>query len=69
LEKQREDLRAVDLGIVPSVIFGSVPLLVFFFAVAMGINHRKTQNYHAANRQNDYDRLILPYLADKCGYV
>jgi hypothetical protein len=51
------------------MIFGPVPLLVFFFAVAMGINQRKAQNYQAANRQDNDDRFILPYRANKCGYV
>jgi hypothetical protein len=51
------------------VIFGSMPFLVLFFAVTMGINQRKAQNNQAANRKDDDYRLILPYLADKCGYV
>jgi hypothetical protein len=51
------------------MIFCPMPLLVFFFAVAMGVNNRKAQNNQAANRKDDDNGLILPDLADKCGYV
>jgi hypothetical protein len=46
-----------------------MPLLVFFFAVTMGVNHQKRKDDCAANRQNDDDGLISPYLADKVGHV
>jgi hypothetical protein len=51
------------------VMIVPMPLLAFFFAVAVGINHHQPENYHTADRQNDDDWLILPYLADKLGYV
>jgi hypothetical protein len=51
------------------VILGPVPLLVFFFAVAVSINHQKEKDNQAGNNQDDDNRLILPYLANKCGHV
>jgi hypothetical protein len=56
-------------GVASSVVFGPMPFLAFLFAVTMGVNHGKTQNNEAANRQDDDERLILPNLADKCGCV
>jgi hypothetical protein len=51
------------------VIFVPVPLLVFFFAVTMGVNHYQAENNHTAHRQNEDDRLILPDVANKFGYA
>ena len=59
----------VPLRITASVMFGPVPLLVFFFAMTMGVNHRQAQNNQAANREDNDDGFILPDFADKCGDV
>ena len=51
------------------MIFGPVPLLVLFFAMTMGVNHHQAENNHAAHRQNEDDRFILPDVANKFGHV
>ena len=53
----------------PSMMFGPMPLLVSFFAVTMGVNHRKDKDNQAANHEDDDDRFILPYIADKFGQI
>jgi hypothetical protein len=61
--------RAELCGITWLMIFGSMPLLVFFFTVAVGINHQKTKNNYPGRRQNENDRFVSPYLANECGGV
>jgi hypothetical protein len=53
----------------PSMMFDPMPLLVSFFAVTMGVNHRKDKDNQATNHQDDDDRFILPYIADKFGHI
>jgi hypothetical protein len=52
-----------------SMMFGPMPLLVSFFAVTMGVNHRKDKDNQATNHEDDDDRFILPYIADKFGHI
>ncbi|MDD5139448.1 MAG: hypothetical protein PHY43_04200 [Verrucomicrobiales bacterium] len=70
-EKCCGDLWTVAPGCVASSVIMSapMPLLVFFFAVAMGVNHRQGKNNQTANSQDDDNWLILPYLANKFGNV
>jgi hypothetical protein len=55
--------------VAPLVMFVPMPLLMNFFAVAMGINHQKKKNNQAGNNQDDDNRLIPPYLANKFGHI
>ena len=47
----------------------TMPFLVLFFAMAMGVNHRQEKNDQTPDHKNDNNRLILPDLAYKCGHV
>jgi hypothetical protein len=49
------------------MIFVSMTLLVFFLAVAMGVDDQKEKDNHSGNKQNHHDRLILPYQVNKIG--
>ncbi len=51
------------------MVFGSMSLLVFPLAVAMGVDHQKAENNYTGNTQDHHDRLILPYQINKIGYV
>jgi len=53
----------------PSMMFDPMPLLVSFFTVTMGVNHRKDKDNQAANHEDDDDRFILPYITDKFGHI
>jgi hypothetical protein len=48
-----------------SMIFGPMPFLLIFFAVAMGVNDGKKKDNHPANQHNDDYGLITPDIADK----
>jgi hypothetical protein len=47
------------------MMFASMPMLMDFFAVAMGVNHRQDKNNESAHRQHNDDGLIPPDLADE----
>jgi len=49
------------------MIFGAMTLLVFFLAMAMGIDDQKEKDNHPGNKQNQHDRLILPYQVNEIG--
>ena len=49
----------------PSMKFGSIPLFLSFFAVAMSVNHRKDKYNKSADQQHNEDGLIPPDFAEK----
>jgi hypothetical protein len=49
----------------PSMMLGSVPLLLDFFAVAVGVNHGKDKEHKPADHQHNEDGLMLPDVADE----
>ena len=51
------------------VIFSLMPFLMFLFAVTMGINHKKAENYDKNDEKDDDERLVPPYFADKSGRI
>ena len=47
------------------MMLAPVPMLVDFFPVAMGVNHRQDKENKPADQQHDDDGLIPPEVADK----
>ena len=51
------------------MMLGSIPFLVDFFAMTMGVNHRKDKDKQPSDHQNDEHWFILPDFADKFGQL
>jgi hypothetical protein len=47
------------------MVFAPMPLLVDFFAVAMGVNHRQDEDNNPARQQHNHYGLMPPDLADE----
>jgi len=47
------------------IVLGAMPLLMDFFAVAMGIDHREDEDNESTDQQHNDDGLIPPDFADE----